>query len=81
VYVKFALHIQNTGHRCANIDETLDVLHIQHKGKMMNALENYNIYEDCNQRIQLNEALSEFHNPIYEIILKKEENNKPPHPL
>jgi hypothetical protein len=41
---KFVLHKQNTGHECRNMDETLDVLHIQCKGRMMNTLENYHIY-------------------------------------
>jgi hypothetical protein len=69
---KFALHIQNTGHKCANIDETLDILHIQRKGKMMNTLENYRIYEACKLQIQLNEALSDTYNPIFETILKNQ---------
>jgi hypothetical protein len=69
---KFALHIQNTGHQCANIDETLDILHIQRIGKMMNTLENYRIYEACKLQIQLNEALSDTYNPIFETILKNQ---------
>jgi hypothetical protein len=42
---KFALHIQNTGHRCANIEETLEVLHVQHKGRVVNTLESLHIHE------------------------------------
>jgi hypothetical protein len=52
---KFALHIQNTGHKCANIEETLDVLHVQRKGNMMNTLERFRIYEAYKRGIQLNE--------------------------
>jgi hypothetical protein len=40
---KFALHIQNTGHKCMNMEETLEVLHFQHKGRMMNMLEGYHM--------------------------------------
>jgi hypothetical protein len=67
---KFALHIQNTGHRCTNMKEIVYVLHIQHKGRMLNALENFHIYEAHKQGTQLNEALIEPYNPVFEIIIK-----------
>jgi hypothetical protein len=70
----FALHIQNTGYRCTNIEETLDVLHVQRKGKMINTLESFSIYEAYKQGIQLNEAAIEPYNPIYEIIIKNQTN-------
>jgi hypothetical protein len=70
----FSLHIQNTGHKCANIDETLDVLHVQRKGSMMNVLESYHIYEASKRGIHLNKALSDFYNPIFEIIIKNQPN-------
>jgi hypothetical protein len=71
---KFALHIQNTGHKCANIEETLDVLHVQRKGSMMNTLESYHIYEAYKRGIHLNEALIDSYNPIFEIIIKNQPN-------
>jgi hypothetical protein len=69
-----ALHIQNTGHRCANIEETLDVLHVQRKGSMKNVLESYHIYEASKPGIHLNETLSDSYNPILEIIIKNQPN-------
>jgi hypothetical protein len=62
------------------MEETLDMLHVHHKGRMMNTLESY--------LIQLNEALIESYNPIFEIIIKKQPNKNlstiynqtPPHP-
>jgi hypothetical protein len=54
--------------KCRNMEETLDVLHIQSKGRMMNTLENYHMYKAHIQGIQLNEALTKPYNPIFEVI-------------
>jgi hypothetical protein len=75
---KFALHIQNTGHKCTNMEETLDVLHVQHKGRMVNTLESYRIYEAYKQGIQLNKALIESYNPIFEISSKTSKRKTSP---
>jgi hypothetical protein len=72
---KSALHIQNTGHRCTNMEETLDVLHVQHEGRMMNTVESYHIYEAYKHGTQLNDALIEPYNPIFAIIRKNQPNN------
>jgi hypothetical protein len=62
---KFALHIQSTGHKCTSMEETLEVLHFQHTGRIMNMLE-IHIYEAHKQGLQLNEP----YNCIFEIITK-----------
>jgi hypothetical protein len=69
---KFALHIQNTGHRCTSIEETLDTLHVQRKGRMMNTLESFRIYEAYKQGIQLNIII------LYTILLSKARQTKVP---
>ncbi|PNE09471.1 hypothetical protein B7P43_G00038 [Cryptotermes secundus] len=74
---KVALHIQNTRHICTNLEETLHVLHVQHKGGMMNMPESYHIYKANKQGITLNETLTEIYNPIFEIISKNRPNNNP----
>jgi hypothetical protein len=61
------------------MEETLDVLHIPHKGRMMNTLEIFHIYKAHKQGTQLNEALTEPYNSIFEIIIKNRLNNKPLH--
>jgi hypothetical protein len=58
---------------------TLDVPHVQHKGRMMNTLESFRIYEAHKQGIQLNEAVTEPYNPIFEIIINNRLNNNPLH--
>jgi hypothetical protein len=57
------------------MEETLDVLHIQQKGRMMNTLESFHIYEAHKQGTQLNEALTEHYNPIFETVIKNQLNN------
>jgi hypothetical protein len=53
-----------------NMEETLEVLHFQYEGRMMNTLESYHIYEAHKQGLQLNEALIEPYSPIFETITK-----------
>jgi hypothetical protein len=53
------------------MEETLDVLHIQQKGRKMNTLGSFHIYEAHKQGTQLNEALTEPYNPIYLKLLLK----------
>jgi hypothetical protein len=69
---KFAQHILDTSHNYVTIEETMNILHIEKKGRMLNALEIYRIYEVTKQNLQLNEALTYTHNPIFDILL----NNK-----
>jgi hypothetical protein len=55
-----------------NIEETLDVLHVQRKGKMMNTLESF--HEAYKQGIQSNKALIDSYNPMFEIIIENQLN-------
>jgi hypothetical protein len=52
------------------IVETMEILHIERKEKMLNALESYHIYRLPKQRLQMNEALTDTYNPIYDILKK-----------
>jgi hypothetical protein len=59
------------------MEETLDMLRVQHKAGMTNMLESYLIYKAHKQGIQLNDVLIEPCNPIFEIISKNWLNNNP----
>jgi hypothetical protein len=59
------------------MEETLSVLHVQHKGGMMNTLESCHIYEAHKQGMQLNEALIESYDPVFEVIIKNRQKNNP----
>jgi hypothetical protein len=54
------------------MEKTLDVLHMHQKCRMMNMLEFFHIYEAHKQGTQLNEALTEPYNPIFEINIKSQ---------
>jgi hypothetical protein len=51
---KFARHVLDAAHSHNTIDQTMEVLHIERKEKMLNALEAYHIYrltkETANER-------------------------------
>jgi hypothetical protein len=59
---KFAQHILDTTHNHDTIEQTMEILHIERKGKMLNALEIYHIYRLTKQRLQMNEALKDTYN-------------------
>jgi hypothetical protein len=48
----------------------MEVLHIECKEKMLNALRGYHIYRLTKQKLQMNETLTDIYNPIYDILIK-----------
>jgi hypothetical protein len=52
------------------MEQTMTILHPKKKSKMLNALENYHIYDLTKKNLQMNEALTEGYNPIYELLVK-----------
>jgi hypothetical protein len=67
---KFAQNILDTTHNYDTIEHTMELLHLEKNGKMLNALESYHIYELTKQSLQMNEALTDNHNPIYDTLIK-----------
>ncbi|PNF39362.1 hypothetical protein B7P43_G18159, partial [Cryptotermes secundus] len=67
---KFAQHILDTTHNYHTIDKAMKILHIEKKGKMLNTLESFHIYELTKQNLQMNEALTDSYNQIYDILIK-----------
>jgi hypothetical protein len=55
---KFAQHILDKMHN-NTIERTMEILHTEGKGKMLNALESYHIYRLTKQRLRMNEALTD----------------------
>jgi hypothetical protein len=45
---------------------------------MLNALESYHIYRMTKQRLQMNEALTDTYNPIYDVLTKTNSNTHNP---
>jgi hypothetical protein len=66
---KFAQHILDTTHNHDAIEQIMEILHIERKGKMLNTLESY-VSRLTKQRLQMNEALADTYNPLYDILIK-----------
>jgi hypothetical protein len=49
----------------------MKILQIEKKSRMLNVLESYHIYELTKQKLQMNEALTDTYNPIYDIVIKE----------
>jgi hypothetical protein len=67
---KFAQHILETQHTYSTIEHTMDILHFQNKGMIMNTLERYHIYQLTKKGTQLNDTYTETYNPIFNILNK-----------
>jgi hypothetical protein len=66
IYVQ---HILDTTHEYGKIEQTMEILHLEKKGRMLNALESYHIYELTKQNLQMNKALTDIYNPIYDKLI------------
>jgi hypothetical protein len=67
---KFTQHVLDMTHNHNTMERTMKILHVERKWKMLNSLENYHIYKLTKQRLQINEALTDTYNPIYDILIK-----------
>jgi hypothetical protein len=65
---KYAQHILDTGHTYGPIEDTLNILHQQKKGPLMNTLEQFHIYKLSINNLQLNDTYADIHNPIFKLI-------------
>jgi hypothetical protein len=70
----YSKHILNTGHTYGCITNTMKVLKTERKGKHLNTLERYYMYKMSRDRLQMNDAYVDTHNPIFKII--QEVNNR-----
>jgi hypothetical protein len=68
----------DTTHNHDIVEQTMEILHIERKGKMLNALESYHIYKLAEQRLQMNEAVTDNYNPIYDVLIKTNSNTRNP---
>jgi hypothetical protein len=66
---KFAQHIVDTAHEYRTIDQTMEILYIGKKGRVLDTQERFHIYEMSKQNIQLNDNFTETFNPIYDTII------------
>jgi hypothetical protein len=65
---KYAQHVIETGHEYGNMEETMKILHIEKKSRILNTYQRFHTYIS-KQNIQLNDTFTETYNPIYNTIL------------
>ena len=70
---RFAQHLLEEGYPLDTMANTMDVTHFAKKGRMMDTLEKFHIYDATRKGIQINDRLTVQQNPIFEAILR---NNK-----
>jgi hypothetical protein len=66
----YAKHILNSGHSYGSIEDTLDIIKIETKGKHLDTLEKFHIFCLVKQNKHLNDSNIETHNPIFNVIYK-----------
>jgi PP-loop superfamily ATP-utilizing enzyme len=64
----YSNHILNTRHTYGTVTDTMDVIRIGRKGRYLNTLEKYHIYEISRNNLHMNETHIELYNPILERV-------------
>jgi len=65
----FAKHVINEGHSFGSMNEIMNVVHFERKGKMLDTLEKFYIYRETKNGNQINDRLTVKSNPIFETIV------------
>jgi hypothetical protein len=84
---RYAQHILESQHAYGPITDTMEILHLNKKGQLMNTWERFHIHRLSRDGLQLNGT----HNPIFTLINSysqetnvdhpSHDNNPPPHPF
>jgi hypothetical protein len=64
----FSQHILDTGHAYDKIENTMEILKFQEKGKYLDTLEKFHIYKANKTGILLNDNFTDISNPIFDLI-------------
>jgi hypothetical protein len=66
----YARHILNTGHSYGKMDDIMDVIKIERKGKHLDTLEKFHIFCSLKQNLHLNDLNLDSNNPIFNVVYK-----------
>jgi hypothetical protein len=50
------------------MEDTMDILHIERKGPLMNTLERFHINSLSKENLQINDTYADMHKPIFNLI-------------
>jgi hypothetical protein len=82
----YSNHILHTGHAYGTITDTMDIITTGRKGKYLNTLERYHIYEISKENLHMNDTHIDTHKILYSKHCTRftQNNSKPsphlPHP-
>jgi arginyl-tRNA--protein-N-Asp/Glu arginylyltransferase len=71
----YAQHILNTGHSYGNIEDIMDIIKIERKGKHLDTLEKFHIFCSYKLNKHLNDNNTDTQNPIFNTIYKQNDTN------
>ena len=67
---KFAQHLPDEGHDFGPMEVIMDVIQYANKGKLMDTIERFHIYELTSKGSQINDKLTIQRNPIFDLELR-----------
>ena len=73
---KFAQHLLEEHHSFDTMENVMEVILFANKGRMMDALEKFYIYDATLKGIQINDKLTIQRNPIFEAILRYQQRSR-----
>jgi hypothetical protein len=62
-------HILDMGHAYGTTEETMEIIQTTKKDHLLNTLERYYIYDLSKMKLQMNDAYTDTHNPIFDLII------------
>jgi hypothetical protein len=60
--------MQTTGHTYGTITDTMEIIKTERKGRYLNTLERYYIYEIGKDNLHMNDTNIDIHNPIFKAL-------------
>ena len=73
---RFAQHLLEEGHPVDTMENIMEVIQFVKKGRMMDALEKFHIYDATRKGVQINDRLTVQHNPIFDAILRNHQRSR-----
>jgi hypothetical protein len=73
---KFTKHLTENVHQFGQIQDTLTVLHLQNKGRLLNTIENFYIHSEHKLQNHLNDESTIFPNRIFDTLIKANTSNE-----
>jgi tRNA U38,U39,U40 pseudouridine synthase TruA len=67
---KFAQQLIEEGHAFGPMENIMNVIHIEKKGRMLDTLQKYHIYKETKMGNQINDKLTVLANPIFDTLVK-----------